>query len=342
MLGQASWGKSIVSRASRGILAAVIASLMIGIMFAPVGSSAPPAPARGPPEAVIGAAGDICGTHLPGNNDQRHQYDNVADLLVSMDLDKFLMLGDAQHEDGLLADYYEYYDFEFGKLLDITAPVPGNHDYYWDGWAPNNPHSESNGSGYFGYFGDVAYPPWGYYSFSIGSWHFIALNSPLMFDFDQTQPGNPAYDQFQWLKVDLAAHPAARYPGTIVFFHHPLYDWETPNSPQWASPELIPVWELLYESGVDMVLNGHAHNYQRWAPQDAYGNFKADGVREFVVGTGGYYTNNLGHNPKPANFVWGQDQDFGALKLTLYRGSYDFQFVSIDGKVLDSGSALCN
>ncbi len=341
-MDQASWGRTFVSRASRGVLAVVIASLMIGIMFAPMGSSGPSVQARGSPEAVVGAVGDVCGTHLPGNNAQRHQYDNVADLLVSMDLDKFLLLGDAQHEDGFLSDYYAYYDVEFGKLLNITAPSPGNHDYYWDGMPANNPHSQSNGSGYFGYFGDLANPPYGYYSFSIRSWHFVALNSPMLFDYNYTEPGNPAYDQFEWLKADLAAHPAAQYPGTIVFFHHPLYDWETPNSPQWASPQLIPLWDLLYKSGVDMVLNGHAHNYQRWAPQDAYGNYKADGVREFVVGTGGYYMNNLGHNPKPSNFVWGQDQDFGALKLTLYRGSYDFQFVSIEGKVLDSGSVLTN
>jgi hypothetical protein len=322
------------------MLAALIALLMVTMTMMPLASSAPQAKCS--PDYVVGVVGDICGTHLPGNNPQRHQYDNVADLLYSMDLDKFLMLGDAQHENGLLEDYYTYYDTEFGKLLNITAPVAGNHDYYWDGWAPNNPHSGSNGSGYFGYFGDIAYPPYGFYSFDLGSWHFIALNSVLVFDYNYTEPGNPAYLQFQWLKQDLASHPNAKYPGTVVFFHHPLYDWETPNSPTWSSPELIPIWDLLYKSGVDIVFNGHSHTYQRWAPQDAYGNYQANGVREFVVGTGGYYLNNLGHNPKPANFVWGQDQDFGALKLSLYRGSYDFQFVSIDGKVLDSGSVLCN
>ena len=91
-----------------------------------------------------------------------------------------------------------------------------------------------------------------------------------------------------------------------------------------------------------MVLNGHAHNYQRWAPQDAFGNYKADGVREFVVGTGGYYMNNLGHNPMPANFDAGQDQEFGALELTLMEGSYLFQFVGLSGDVLDSGTFAAN
>lgn len=306
-----------------------------------VAAFVPMASAAGPPKEqvyVIGAAGDICGTHLAWNNPQRHQYDNVADLLMSMGLDKFLMLGDAQHEDGLLQDYYTYYDSEFGKLLPITAPVPGNHDYYWDGWAENNYHSASNGSGYFGYFGEIAYPPYGFYSFDLGSWHFIALNSPLVFDYDYTVPGNPGYIQWTWLQEDLMAHPNSKCPGTIVYFHHPLYDWETPNSPQWTSPELKPIWDLLYKSGVDIVLNGHSHTYQRWAPQDAYGNYKADGVKEFIVGTGGYYMNNLGHNPVPANFEWGQDYAFGALKLTLKSASYGYEFVSIDGKVLDSGN----
>ena len=326
---------------STRVFAVLIASLMIGIALVPMGSSAAPKVQK-EPLFVIGAAGDICGTHLAWNNPQRHQYDNVADLLVAMGVEKFLMLGDAQHEDGFLADYLTYYDAEFGKLLDITCPVPGNHDYYWDGWAPNNPHSISNGSGYFGYFGEIAHPPLGYYSFDLGPWHLIALNSPLVFDYDYTVPGNPGNEQWEWLKQDLADHPNSKYPGTIVYFHHPLYDWETPNSPQWSSPELVPIWDLLYANHVDIVLNGHAHNYQRWAPQDAYGNFKADGIRQFTVGTGGYYMNNLGHPPKPANFIWGQDGDFGALKLKLFADSYSFEFVSITGSALDSGSFACN
>ncbi|MGQ9587253.1 MAG: metallophosphoesterase family protein [Thermoplasmata archaeon] len=292
---------------------------------------------------VIGAVGDVCGTHLAWNNPQRHQYDDVANLLYSWDLDKFLMLGDAQHEDGLLEDYYKYYDVEFGKLLPITCPVPGNHDYYWDGWPANNPHSASNGSGYFGYFGDIACPPLGFYSFDLGNWHLIALNSPLMFDYDYSEVGTPTYVQYEWLRQDLAAHPEDKYPGTIVYFHHPLYDWETPGSPQWASPELIPYWDLLYSSGVDIILNGHAHNYQRWGPQDAYGNYATDGIREFVVGTGGYYLNNLGHPPKPANFEWGQDWAFGALRLTLHDGYFDFEYISLSGIILDSSYGVpCN
>jgi len=332
------------TKASRIVLSAAVAILMVALVASPMGlSSGGKAPTQ--QEYVIAAAGDPTGRHLPMNNPYRHQYDDVADLIECMDPDRFLMLGDGQHENGLLEDYLEYYDSEFGKLLDITCPVPGNHDYYWD-WEQfqlhDHPFAGSNGSGYFGYFGDLAYPPFGFYSFELGNWHLIALNSDLVFNYDYMEPGTPAYVQYEWLKDDLKAHPNNRYSGTIVFFHHPLYSWEVPSSPTWSSPELVPIWELMYASGVDIVLNGHSHNYQRWEPQDAYGNYQPDGIREFIVGTGGYYLNPIGHPPQPDNFVWGQADIFGALKLTLLEDSYRFEFVSIDGVVLDSGSFDCN
>lgn len=325
-----------------------MAALMIGISALPIGAFAAPQD-RMPQTWVIMAAGDFTGTHLPGNNAQRHQYDDVADLISSVNPTAFLALGDLQHEDGVLEDYLTYYDSQFGDLRGISYPVPGNHDYYWDGYPENNWHSASNGSGYFGYFetrlAEISSDPntllYGYYSFDLGrAWHIIALNSPLVYDFDPMEPGTPTNTQYNWLVNDLKEH--ASFQGTIVFFHHPNYDWETPNSPQWSSPELQPYWDLFYANGVDLVLNGHAHNYQRWQPQDAYGNYMADGVREFIVGTGGYYLNNLGHNPVPTNFVTGEDQSFGALKLTLSMGGYSFEFVSISGRVMDSGAFPCN
>lgn len=336
-------GRSIVVR----VLSLAIAATMIGIVAVPLESSASSADEN--QTFVVAVVGDIAGTHLPGNNPQRHQYDDVASLIEKMNPTAFLALGDLEHENGLLEDYLAYYDTAFGPLMGITYPVPGNHDYYWNSSPVNNPHSASNGSGYFGYFdtrlAEISSDPntllYGYYSFNLGtSWHIVALNSPLVFHYDYTVPGSPANLQFKWLQQDLKDHSG--FSGTIVYFHHPLYDWETPNSPQWTSPELLPIWELLSSSGVDIVLNGHSHTYQRWAPQDASGNYKADGVREFIVGTGGYYLNNLGHPPQPANFVTGQDQSFGALKLTLGPGSYTFEFDSIDGSVMDSGTVACN
>jgi len=323
----------------------VMTSLLVVIALAMPASPVTASPREQPAYTVV-AVGDIAGTHLPGNNPHRHQYDDVARLITTIDPLAFLALGDMQHENGLLEDYLAYYDSEFRTLMDITYPVPGNHDYYWD-WEQfqlhDHPFASSNGSGYFGYFSarlaEISNDPntlkYGYYSFDLGEeWHLVALNSVLVFDYDYTVPGTPANLQYQWLVEDLKEHESFR--GTIVYFHHPFYDWETPNSPQWASPELQPIWELLYANHVDIVLNGHSHTYQRWAPQDACGNFKSDGVREFVVGTGGYYLNNLGYPPQPANFVTGQDWSFGVLKLTLRDGCYDFEFISISGEVLDS------
>jgi hypothetical protein len=293
---------------------------------------------------VVGAVGDPAGTHLPWNNPNKHQYDKVADMLYDWDLDKFLMLGDGQHENGMLEDYQMYYDSEFGKLLDITAPIPGNHDYYWDGWPETNKWTAGEGgAGYFGYFGDIARPPLGYYSFDLGSWHIIALNSVFFTRFDTAEVGSPAYEQAEWLKADLAAHPEEKYPGTIALMHHPFCTWETDFTVRYIDASLIPVWELLYAAGVDMVLSGHSHNYQRWAPTDPYGNYDADGITQFVVGTGGYYTDEISSKSPPETYVYGQDREFGALKLMLSDGGYSFEFWSISGKVMDSGYDIpCN
>jgi hypothetical protein len=330
------------------IVSVAVAAIMVCMLAVPVSPSAVRA-GGGHEVWTVVAVGDMTGTHLPGNNPQRHQYDDVADLIEDINPCAWLALGDQQHEDGLLEDYMTYYDSEFGRLMDITYPIPGNHDYYWDGMPENNFHSASNGSGYFTYFEsrlaeiskDSNTLKYGYYSFDLGhSWHIVALNSVLVFDYDYTVEGTPANLQFTWLENDLKEH--SKIDGTIVFLHHPLYDWETPNSPRWASPELQPLWELFYSYGVDIVLNGHSHTYQRWAPQDAYGNYETNGVREFIVGTGGYYLNNLGHPPVPANYVTGQDKEFGALKLTLSDGSYSFEFIGLSGKVFDSGTFACN
>lgn len=310
----------LIASASLGIL-----SLMVAPAFTPT------AAAGNAPVYVIGAAGDLTGDHLPWNNVHRGQYDDVSDLAMSMRLDKFLVLGDAQHNWGTLEEYMAYYDSSFGRLKGITAPVTGNHDYY----------KSATAEGFFDYFGEIAHPPLGYYSFDLGTWHIIALNSELCapqltseasWGWMYYGPGTPEYEaQVSWLQNDLATHPHARYSGTIAFWHHPL----TYNS--WVKP----LWDLLYQYGTDIVLNGHDHNYQRWAPMDPDMNADAKGIREFVVGTGGYYLNEnyylKGQSGPPSTYQAGQSTDFGLLKLVLRPGSYDFEFWSIDGKVLDSG-----
>jgi len=303
---------------------------------------------------VVVAVSDTCGEHFPKESSDRDHYDKVADLIEGTGTDHYLGVGDLQHNFGVLEDYLKYYDSEFGRLMDITYPVPGNHDYYWDAEQyeeHNNPWSSSNGSGFRDYFHDrllqLGTDPdllqYFYYSFDIGtSWHVIALNSIIALNYDYTVEGSPAYLQYEWLKQDLLDHPNDQFRGTIVYFHHPLYDWELPPTDKWPNVGLIPIWDLLHENGADIVLNGHAHNYQRWGPQDAYGNYDEQGIRQYIVGAGGYYTNNLGKPPQPANFAWGQDGEFGVLKLTLFDDSYRFEYVSISGEVLDSGDVPLN
>jgi len=311
----------------RGRIAVLISIGMLAVFLAPV--LLPTSVGAGPGRTfVIGAVGDIATTLFPHNNPSRNQYDDVSELASSLGLTRLLVLGDAQHEYGLYDDYLTYYDPYFGRLLDITSPVPGNHDYYyWD-----------DARGYFEYFGEIARGPLGFYSFNLGSWHIIALNSQLCRIGDGCGPGTP---QYVWLETDLQNHPNERYPGTIAFMHHPLFDWEPYSSASWFTwwdlePQK-PMWDLLYQYGADLVLVGHNHNYQRWAPQDPEGNSAPGGIREFVVGTGGAYLSDLGHPPRPANLEVAQDTSFGILRLTLYRGGYDFEFISIAGEILDAG-----
>jgi len=302
-----------------------------------------------PPQTVyrLAAAGDIGMDTFPGNNPSRCQYDDVANLISGMGVDGFLMLGDGQHNWGTLEEYQTYYDTYFGDMMDMTYPAVGNHDYY----------KSSTAEGFFTYFNDRLVQlctdekglQYGYYSFDLGSWHIIALNSRLGhtwgIPWSPDDPG-PAEWQFEWLESDLAKHPNKKYSGTIVIMHHPYYDWEPYWTAEWAPDEYtwqLPIWELLYKSKVDLVLSGHNHNYQRWLPQDPYGNYDANGIRMIVAGTGGAYNWAFNHPPQPANMVVGIDDSFGALKLTLRDGSYDIEFVSTGGLVLDSEmNVLCN
>ncbi|MDQ1372196.1 MAG: Metallophos protein [Candidatus Thermoplasmatota archaeon] len=283
---------------------------------------------------VVVAVGDIAQEQLPRYNLGRNQYDDVADLIYGLGADRFLMLGDGQHNDGTYDNYMTYYDPYFSKVRDITCPVVGNHDYY----------TSDSAEGYFAYFGELAHGPHGYYSFDLGSWHVIALNSQIPRLYDHTEPGNPAYDQHQWLKSDLESHPEEDYTGIIAYMHHPMYDWELYDNADWYySYEIEPqahLWQALYDGGVDMVLSGHNHNYQRWLPQDALGNYDPGGVAQFVAGTGGSYLWSFPNSESPANLVSSLESDFGVLRLTLYEDRYDFEFVATDGEILDSGYGI--
>ena len=210
-----------------------------------------------------------------------------------------------------------------GQFKACTFPSPGNHEYETGG-----------ASAYFDYFGDAAGDPdKGYYSYDLGSWHIVALNSNCG-EVLRCGPGSP---QGRWLEEDLATNDDKAC--TLAYFHHPLF---TSGSYRPGIKRVERLWEILYAAGVDVVLNGHDHNYQRFAPQDPEGRADPeDGIREFVVGTGGRSNYQIS-NPIANTEVY-NDDTYGVLELTLHQKSYDWEFIPVEGETFsDSGVARCH
>ncbi len=229
-----------------------------------------------------------------------------------------LTLGDNAYENGTPEEFATCFDPTWGAFKDRIRPAPGNHDY-------NSPDA----AGYFGYFGaQTGEDRRGYYSFDLGGWHFVALNSMA-----DHAAGSP---QHRWLQNDLAQSPAQC---TIAYWHHPLFN---SGGAYGGIAEMRPLFDVLYAAGVEMVLSGHEHIYERFAPQRGDGVLDpARGVRQFVVGTGGHELNPLG--PPVPNSEFRQNTRWGVLRLALTPGRYAWQFVSSDGgPPLDSGSAACH
>jgi acid phosphatase type 7 len=279
-------------------------------------------------DPVVVAAGDIASC--------ASKSDEVTAHLLARIHGTVLTLGDNAYEDGTAADFRECYDPSWGKYKARTKPAPGNHDYSVGETAIGRVIGRAIGTarGYFGYFGKAAGEPGkGYYSFNLGRWHLLSLNSNCA-EVGHCDSSSP---QMRWLKANLAANRNKRC--TLAYFHHPRF---SSGEEHGSTPEVKPLWEVLYAAGVDVELSGHEHNYERFAPQDPNG--KADpqrGIREFVVGTGGE-----SHYPilEPiANSEVHNDHTYGVLKLTLHPKGYEWRFVPAgSGTFTDSGSALCH
>ena len=322
-------------RALRRALPA-IAFALIAVTSLP--ATVPPVAAT-PAEVVeIAAVGDIaCQSFSQSDGEGACRSDEVADLITDLDPDVFLPLGDIQYNDAALDEFLRVYDRQFGHLLPITHPAPGNHEYGTPG-----------AQGYFDYFGERAHGPEGYYSFDLGAWHVVSLNSTICRDDPGCGPGTP---QYEWLRADLAANADAAC--TLAFQHHPPFDWRQwqhfvdPDSdnPNGGSETAMyrDLWRLMDGAGVDVVLVGHNHIYHRWAPQDAEGNRDANGIRQFTVGTGGRSLYPLGKKPRPTNLLAVQRKAFGVLHLTLRADRYDFEWVGLptDPAFTDAGSFAC-
>jgi hypothetical protein len=279
------------------------------------------------PPPVIAAAGDIaCDPADPSFNGGQGtatacRMKATSDLILSLAPAAVLLLGDNQYENGALANYQASYAPTWGRLNAIVRPIPGNHEYLTAGAA-----------GYFSYFGAAAGDPAkGYSSYDLGSWHLIALNSNCA-AVGGCGAGSP---QEQWLAADLAAHPGTC---TLAYWHHPRFS----SGPHGDDAISAAFWQALHAAGADVVLNGHDHIYERFAPQSPAGAADpAGGIRQFTIGTGGKNLTSI--QVVRANSEVRNASAFGVLEMTLHPDGYVWRFLSAPGgAVLDQGASLCH
>jgi acid phosphatase type 7 len=234
--------------------------------------------------------------------------------------------GDLAYQRGTYEEFQKCYGPTWGRFKARTRPTPGNHEY-----------EGAPATGYFRYWdGRAGDPGKGYYSYDLGAWHIVVLNTNC----GSSQLGGCAEGSPEetWLKQDLAAHPAAC---TLAYGHHALFS--SGLFPKHAEhPELRAFWQDLYDAHADLILAGHEHSYERFAPQNPEGNPDPDhGIREIVVGTGGRSHTPLGY-AKPNSEVR-DDKTYGILKLSLSPGKYSWEFIPIPGKTFrDSGEGVCH
>ncbi|HEY0403004.1 MAG TPA: metallophosphoesterase, partial [Blastococcus sp.] len=292
--------------------------VILAIQVLPDSVAEAPASAVGDP--VIAVGGDIAcdiGTSPSANSCQQAA---TANVLTALAPDAVLPLGDTQYEDATAAAFAQMYDPTWGQVKSISHPIPGNHEY------------QVNASPYYDYFGAAAGDRTkGYYSWNIGQWHLVALNAEC-----GNVPGGgcaAGSTQEQWLRADLAANPGKC---TMAYWHEPRF-----SSGSGSNSLYQPFWQALYNAGADVILNGHAHTYERFAPQSPTGTADAAGPRQFVVGTGGVSFHGL-TSALPNEQVRFNDT-FGVMKMVLHPSGFDWQFLPVTGgRSTDSGTANCH
>jgi acid phosphatase type 7 len=262
---------------------------------------------------VLVGAGDIASCSSSGDEATAKLLDGISGTVFT--------IGDNAYSSGTATQFKNCYDPTWGRHKARTKPSVGNHEYLTAG-----------ASGYFGYFGVAAGDPSkGYYSYNFGDWHIVSLNSMC----EKVGGCGATSPMVTWLKQDLAANPRKC---TLAYFHHPLFS----SGDHGNTPKMRPTWDALYAANADVVLNGHDHSYERFAPQNPSGKLDtARGIREFVVGTGG-------GSLRPFDDIQANSQvrnatTHGVLKLTLNPDSYAWKFVPVAGKSFtDSGSRSCH
>ncbi len=261
------------------------------------------------------AAGDIANCDQGRPESTAALLDNLSGTIAT--------LGDTTYPDGAPAEFADCFASSWGRHKARIRPIPGNREY-----------STPGAAGYFGYFGPAATPQEpgctsdckGYYAYDLGAWRLYALNSEASM--------SAGSEQEQWLRADLAAHPASCI---LAYRHHPLFS----SGRNGSSAKSAAIWQALYAAGADVVLVGHHHLYERFAPQAPDG--RADpyhGIRQFTVGTGGVPLHKAGDAAVNSEVV--RDDTWGILKLTLYPTRYTWEFVPIAGQAFtDSGQDSC-
>jgi hypothetical protein len=233
--------------------------------------------------------------------------------------------GDNAYENASIEEFQQCYEPAWGRHKARTRPAPGNHEYHG-----------GNADGYFQYFGAaVGDPSQGYYSYDLGEWHIIVLNTSDHCKLISCAAGSP---QEQWLRADLDAHPAYC---TLAIWHDPLFSSGRTHG---SSHHVEPFWDALYEYGADLIVNAHEHNYERFGPQTPYGGKDTEyGIRQFVAGTGGESHYRESDSVLPYSEI-ANDEVFGVLKLTLHPAGYDWDFISDEKHPTfgDSGSGSCH
>lgn len=257
---------------------------------------------------VVLAAGDVASCRTPGDEATAAILDTIPGLVLA--------LGDNAYFDGSAAEYRDCYAPAWGRFLGRTRAAPGNHDYHTPGAAA-----------YFAYFGERAGPPGrGWYSFDVGAWHVVSLNTSARM--------TPGSEQERWLRADLAAHPTRC---TLAVLHHPRFS----SGLHGDNRSVIPLWRALHQAGVDLVLSGHDHVYERFLRMDPDGRPDPErGIRQFVVGTGGAH--HVGFYRRAPGSQARLSGRWGVLKLTLRADRYEWEFVdATDGRARDHGEDPC-
>lgn len=347
----------------RIIVLALVLGLASGLALVVSASAPAGTPAHAatiPADPVIAAAGNIaCDPNNPrfldlaGTKSACHMM-AVSGLLLNPDgtpkYGTVLALGDTQYVCGGLTAFQESYGPSWGRVFSVTKPVVGDKDYRTTlnaSWGTGCTDPPGSAAGFFSYFGSLPFiqpgPTVGsgaFYSFNVpdgctpdgrnACWHFIALNGNCR----KAKGCEPGTRQYDWLAADLAAYPNSTYPCTLAFWHWPRFS----SGPHGSDPTYDPIWRLLYQDGVDVVLNAHEHDYERFAPQNPDGVADPNGIREFVVGTGGASHAKFPSTDRLPTSEASNDNTFGILTLSLHTDGYDWNFIPEPGKTFTDAS----